>query len=205
MIKANHSHVYERFFSWFIYKIIRRNFHAVKHIDCGYTAKSGSMLAIGNHVSWWDGFWMLKLNKVVIKKKFHILMLEKQLKPRMFFNKLGAIGITKNSKDIIHTLHYCSEVLNEKNALLFFFPEGEINPMNSDKVHFEKGVMRIIKNTPKLQLLMVVNLTEYFSNKKPTLFTFYKSVDAKQFDTIDTLQENYNTFLSECKLKLKTT
>lgn len=161
------------------------------------------MLAIGNHVSWWDGFWMLKLNAQILKKKFHILMLENQLKPRLFFNKLGAIGITKNSKDIIHTLNYCSEVLSENNSILFFFPEGEINPMNSDKVYFEKGVMRILKNAPYPQLLMVVNLTEYFSNKKPTLFTFYKSVDAKQFETVSELQDNYNTFLCECRTKLK--
>ncbi|MFC0877033.1 1-acyl-sn-glycerol-3-phosphate acyltransferase [Saccharicrinis sp. FJH2] len=204
MIEARHHKQYEHFFKWYLNRILKKNFHQVKYLDCGYNRQSAPTLAIGNHFSWWDGFWMLELNRKKLKKKFHILMLDEQLKPRMFLNKLGAAGITKNSRDIITMLEYCSKLMHDPKNILFFFPEGEIRPQNQNKLHFEKGIMRIIERAPdNLQLMFVVNLTEYFSNKKPTLFSFYKSIEAKPFSDIRAMEDAYNSFLAECKNQLK--
>lgn len=203
MIKARHIPFYVHFFDWYTSRIIKKDFNAVKFINCGYEPKPYPALAIGNHFSWWDGFWMMGLNKRVIGKKFHILMLEEQLKNRMFLNKFGAAGLQPKSHDVINAIDYCAEILQNPNHILFYFPEGEIRAQNSTDMKFKKGVLRIIEKAhTNLQLLFVANLTEYFSNRKPTLFTFYKTVDASAFNSIGNLQQEYNRFLMDCKLKL---
>ncbi|MFB6320179.1 1-acyl-sn-glycerol-3-phosphate acyltransferase [Saccharicrinis sp. FJH54] len=160
-------------------------------------------MAIGNHFSWWDGFWMYDLNRINIGKRFHIIMLYEQLKSRMYFNKIGAAGLKRNSRNTLKLLDYCSRLMQNPDNILFFFPEGEIRPQNQETVHFEKGIMRIIDRAPdNLQLMFVVNLTEYFSNKKPTLYSFYKSIEAKSFTNISEMENAYNSFLAECRNRL---
>lgn len=154
-------------------------------------------------MSWWDGFWMYDLNRLKILKKFHIIMLYAQLKQRMYFNKIGAAGLKTNSKSVVKMLNYCNKLMQDHQNILFYFPEGDIRPQNQESLRFEKGIMRIIEQSPEnLQLLFVVNLTEYFSNKKPTVFSYYKTVEAKKFQTIRDLEEAYNSFYSDCRNRL---
>lgn len=203
MIEARHDKHVISVFNWYIHRIINKHFHTVKYIDCGYKKPEHAILAIGNHMSWWDGFWLYEMNRIKINKRFHIIMLFDQLKNHMYFNKIGAAGLKKNSRNIVTMLKYCSGLMQQADNILFYFPEGEIRPQNQTHVAFEKGVMRIINDSPgNLQLLFVVNLTEYFSNKKPSLFTFYKSYEPPEFESLIALQNAYNQFMQECKTQL---
>ena len=200
MIESQHTWFHTRFFDVYLCFIIRKHFHSVKIINRGFKPATGAILAIANHVSWWDGFWLYMLNREVFRKKFHVLMLEEQLKERRFLAKIGAIGLRKASRDIIKALSFCTQVLRDEKNVLFYFPEGKINPMNHKKVHFQKGVMRLIENLDaSAQLFFVASFVEYYSNKKPTLYINYKSVSHLSFTSIEELQLEYNTFLTQCR------
>lgn len=200
MIESRHTWFHTRFFDVYICWIIRKHFRSVKIINRGFKPASGAVLAISNHVSWWDGFWLYHLNREVFKKKFHVLMLEEQLKVRKFLSKIGAIGLRQGSRDVIKALTFCSQILKDEGNVLFYFPEGKINPMNHKKVHFQKGVMRLVENLDaSAQLFFVASFVEYYSHKKPTLFINYKSVSHLSFPTIEELQLEYNAFLTQCR------
>lgn len=204
MIKARHHSLYIAFFNWYINLITKRNFKASRFIaDSELDIRSKSVFAIVNHFSWWDGFFMLMLNKKILGKQFHILMLAEQLKRRMFLNRLGAIGISRHSKQVVDTLNYCNTILEKPNNILFFFPQGEILPQSTPEIKFQKGAYKIVERSKNnINLLFVVNLTEYFSNRKPTLFTFYKLIDPTSITKAEDLEYAYQQYLNECKNRL---
>ncbi|MEO1448923.1 MAG: hypothetical protein AAFV07_05305, partial [Bacteroidota bacterium] len=67
--------------------------HVEVMMDKLSVAKDKSILLVGNHISWWDGFWPIWLNARHIGKQYHVMMLEEQLRPRMFMTKGGAFSI----------------------------------------------------------------------------------------------------------------
>ncbi len=83
MIPARHNTLYRKFFEWYISFMLWRNFDKVS-ISSDVKPKNTSMLVIGNHFSWWDGLFVGHANRKLFKKKFHVMMLEEQLRPRMF-------------------------------------------------------------------------------------------------------------------------
>ncbi len=73
------------------------------------------------------------------------------------------------------------------------FPQGEIHSIYNDAVVFENGVERIIKKTaPETQVVFIANLIDYFSNSKPNLFIYFKSLLAQDLQKT-TVEKEYNT------------
>ena len=99
------------------------------------------------------------------------MMLEEQLKTRLFLNKSGGFSIKRGARSIVETLKYTVQLLEDKNNLVFMFPQGEIQSLQTRIFRFEKGVEHIIRRTKgKTQIVLLINLPEYYSNPKPTLF-----------------------------------
>ena len=153
---------------------------------------------IGNHFSWWDGFIAYRLNDLFLHKKFHVMMLEEQLTPRMFLNKAGAFSIKRGSRSVIESLRYASSLLHEPENLVVVYPQGTITSLHSRPVKFEKGTERILDGASKrLMILFYVALPDWFSEKKPGLtvrVTEYPSTDR----SASSLEEAYNRFFNEC-------
>ncbi|MCA1745521.1 MAG: hypothetical protein LC643_07450 [Bacteroidales bacterium] len=96
MIKARHSRMYDVFFNWYLHRILKKDFSRIDVVG-SWPVHGQSVLVIGNHVSWWDGFWVYYLNKRFLKKKLHVMMLESQLKHRRFLTRIGAFSIEPGS------------------------------------------------------------------------------------------------------------
>ncbi len=193
MIKAKHHRVIYPLFQWLTRFLIKRNFNSVC-INGEFTDNGKQVLVIANHVSWWDGFWLLLLNLKLINRRFHFMMLEEQLKKHWYFKYSGGYSIKKNSKSVLESINYSIELLEKRENLVLIFPQGQIHSLYNDTPRFEKGVEKILKNvSPETQLLFVANLIDYFSNRKPTLYIYIKSLLAKDFQQ-STLEGEYNTF-----------
>ncbi len=184
---------------------MKKEFHEVKLFG-SFENMALPVLVISNHTSWWDGFWLMHLNLKLLKRKFHFMMLESQLRKFWFFNYSGGFSINKNSRSIIETINYSVELLENQQNMIIVFPQGEINSIHNHKISFEKGVGRIIdKLKNKICLLFVVNLTDYFSNPKPTLFQYIKQYNFEKFAFSD-FETSYRNFYSECvenQIKMK--
>jgi 1-acyl-sn-glycerol-3-phosphate acyltransferase len=154
-----------------------------------------AVLAIANHISWWDGFWVEYLNQKIIHRKFYFMMLEEQLIKRWYFRYSGGYSIKQKSRSVIESINYSIELLKQPENLLLMFPQGKIHSMHYNEViNFGKGVERVIKNIPpETQILFVVNIVDYFSNFKPNLYIYFNLFLAKDFLSTS-LESKYNEF-----------
>jgi len=196
ILKAKHNFLIYPFFQFYAVKIIKRNFANIQIIG-NFNEKNLPILLISNHVSWWDGFLAMYLNLKKLKRKFHFMMLEEQLQKFWFFNFTGGFSVNKNSKSIIETLNYTSQLLENNENMVLIFPQGKIQSINNQEIKFEKGIDRILKKTnKKVQLIFMVNLVDYFSNKKPSINMYIKEFEFENFD-FNEMQNSYNNFFKQ--------
>lgn len=203
MIKAKHHSVIYPLFQWLSSFMMKRNFCSI-HIEGEFKDNGHSVLVIANHISWWDGFWVEFLNHQQIHRKFHFMMLEDQLKKHWYFQFTGGYSVKKNSKDILASIDYTIELLNNNENLVLMFPQGKIHSSYNSSVRFEKGIKHIINIcNDDTQVLFVVNVADYFSNAKPHLFVYIANNLAGSFRQND-IEIEYNRFLSEVMNQHKT-
>lgn len=196
MIKSKQHKVIYPMFMWLTRFLLKRNYNSVT-IEGEFKDNGYSVLVIANHISWWDGFWIMLLNLKVIKRKFHFMMLEEQLKKHWYFQYSGGYSIKKKTRGIIESINYTIELLKQQGNIVIMFPQGQIHSMYNNTIEFEKGVERIIKNTsPETQVLFVANLIDYFSDAKPNLFIYLKSFLAKDFQQSN-VEYEYNKFYAK--------
>ncbi len=204
MLKAKHHSVIYPLFQRLTGILLRRNFRSTRIIG-DFRDTGGPILVLSNHISWWDGFWMMHLNLKRLHRKFHFMMLEEQLRKHWYFQYSGAYSVKKNSRSIIESLNYSIDLLRNNKHMVFMFPQGKIHSLYSDSISFESGAQRIIdRSEDELQVLFVANLIDYFSNSKPELFTYIKQFSAKDLKG-NLAEKEYNAFykqvLSQQKLK----
>lgn len=203
MIKARH----QPFFTWFfrIYSIwmIRWHFYKVT-IHGEFHDRGLPVLLIGNHFSWWDGFIANLLNTRIFHRKFHIMMLEEQLRHRMFLNKAGAYSIRKGDRSVLESLQYTSALLGKKENLVVLYPQGEFESVYQQPVKFENGLKNIAAGVQNnFQLLFYVALVDYFSHRKPFLTIYLLEVPHVLSLTPGGTESAYNAFLAECIMQQK--
>lgn len=179
MIKAQHHRFLYAAFRVVTRFLIRRNFKAV-HLSGNFVDNGQSIWVIANHVSWWDGFWVMWLNLQVLHRKFHFMALEEQVKKHWTFRYVGGYSVKKQSRSILESLDYSSHLLKQADNMVLMFPQGKIHSLYHPTVSFEKGIERILDTiAPDTQIVMVVNLIDYLSDSKPTLYTYFHQLEAK--------------------------
>lgn len=189
MLKANHTKWAEFIFDLYIFRLLKKNFLSIHLI--GETPKfeyKYPIVLAPNHSTWWDGFFVYMLNKLYFQKKFHIMVLEEQLKKYKFFLKLGAYSIDqKNPKKIIESLNYTNDLLNNPDVMTTIFPQGELLPNFTRPLKFNKGIERVAKNhMDKLNIVPLAMKIHYLKEQRSQVF--FKFGDTK----IISNQENFN-------------
>lgn len=192
MIKPSHSVFHTWLLDFYIGYILKADFKEIK-ITGDIEPDNRSILLIPNHFSWWDGFFAWHLNNVLFKKRYHVMMLEDELAKRMFFTRVGAFSINLNSKSIIESLNYCSQILQDPNNMLLMFPEGKLGTQHRSELKFRKGIERIIGQTPNTRVIFAACLTDYYGHRRPTLVLSLKEYEGPS-NLID-LEAAYNNHL----------
>ena len=164
-------------------------------VNSSFIPDNRSILLIQNHFSWWDGFFAWFINKNLLKKKFHLLMLEKELSKRKFFSRVGAYSIRKNSKEILQSIEFTSKILENHGNVVVVFPQGKLGSQHHWNIVFEKGIERIMKKSENTCLLFVVCLTDYYAHRKPTVTFHLKEYIGEM--SIKLIEEEYNLFLKQ--------
>lgn len=179
--------------------LLRRTFQEIKLGEVAIDPDK-SVLLLANHYSAWDGFLMYHLNNQLFHKKFHVLILEKTIRRFPFMKHLGAFSITKSSKDMLGSLAYAAELLNDPQNLVLIFPQGALHSNFSDRIAFEKGLAKIISQTNgNFQYLLAANFTENFEHKKPTAFVYLKAMSYAG-ESLETLNQAYQQHYDSAKL-----
>lgn len=202
ILKARHNFLVVPFFEWYSRYSIRKHFG---NVEINRKVETGNLpiLLISNHTSWWDGFWVNYINQKLFRRKFHFMMLEEQLRKYWLFNYTGGFSVNKKSRGIVETLDYATELLSNPDNLVLIFPQGEIQSMHHQPIRFEKGIERILKNKKcNVQIVFLVNLVDYFSNKKPGIYFNLREYTGNAID-IQSIQDSYNLFYAESIEKQK--
>ncbi len=194
MIIASHHPLFAWFFKHYSRLMIKWHFREVL-FEGDLSAPSGPILVVANHFSWWDGFFIYQLNNKFWHKRFHVMMLEKQLKNRRFLNKVGAFSISATGDSTLRSMRYATSLLQNNKNLLTIFPQGHFTSQGAIPVKFEGGAQFLIRHSAS-HVKMVVILVDYFSHRKPFL-SFYVQ-DYTEKDKQDSLENSYNRFYNRC-------
>lgn len=203
MIKANHTYLGCKVCAFYSDYKLDKAFQSVRYLG-DYTDTGHPTLMIANHFSWWDGFIQNRINNHYYKRKFHVMMLEEQLVKYKILNKGGAFSIRKQSRDMVHSLNYCIDLLQHPKNLVLIFPQGRIESIYTPEFRFEHGLDYLFKRIGNdFQFIFNINLTDYFSDRKPTLSIYVKPF---LFPTgnclvVETIEKAFNEFYHTCKLQ----
>jgi len=198
MIHPQKNSLIHWFFHHYILWIVGRNFHEVK-FDHTVIAKDRAVLLLANHFSWWDGFLMYYLNYKLLGKKFHVMILEDTARQISFFKYMGAFSVNKNSRDMMASLDYAAGLLNDPQNMLLVFPQGKLYSNFTDKMVFQKGLMKILSGVQNnFQLMFAATFIEHFKYKKPSVNVYLKtlseSLTYKDINELATAyQQHYNS------------
>jgi 1-acyl-sn-glycerol-3-phosphate acyltransferase len=196
MIKAKHHWFLYPFFEWYMWNRMKLHFSKIR-IDGNFEDRGLPLLVIPNHFSWWDGFIISSLNRKVFHRKYHVMMLEKQLKKYLFFSKTGAFSISTDPKGILESMSYAAKLLKKSENMVTFFPQGHFESVYQYPLHLKGGLKWLLKNLKnEIQVIFVANLAEYFEYPKPQLFIYYKEYIFSEINNC-IIEKDYNNFYIE--------
>ena len=156
-IKAAHSKFWR--IPWVIYvsKTLLKRFASIRVknveaiLDC---PNDYPMIFIAQHNNWFDGMLGWYLCDEMLKIKMNIMV--EDLAKFPLLSQVGAFSVSKKSpKTILKALNYCVDFLTKKEAVLYMFPQGIINPPNHRPLNFTHGVSYIAQKLGKVNIFMV--------------------------------------------------
>ncbi|MBD1387494.1 lysophospholipid acyltransferase family protein [Mucilaginibacter rigui] len=197
MIYPQKNKLINWFFHNYILRIVKGNFKEVR-FDEVEVDKNRSVLLLANHFSWWDGFLMYYINHQVLKKRFHVMVIEETVQKVSFFKYVGAFSVSKNSRDMLASLKYAAELLNGPENMVLIFPQGKLYSNFTDEVNFEKGLSKIMSAAAgKFQTVMAATFIENLQYKKPTASVYLKAID--EVNNMEEAQKLYQQHYDSAK------
>jgi 1-acyl-sn-glycerol-3-phosphate acyltransferase len=158
-----------------------------------------AVLLIGNHFSWWDGFFALEAAKSFFHKKIYVMMLEEELRPRRFLSYAGAFSIQPGSRSALESLQYAAHLLTDPENLVVVFPQGEMRPHWEHPLRFQSGWIRILEMAgTNTALWFSAALPVYGADPRPLLKIWLQANPVDQRQDLLSIEANYNTFLGNC-------
>ncbi len=135
----------------------------------------GPLLLALNHSSWWDGYMMYVIHRMVLRGRFdaHLLMEEKQLKAYRFFTWSGAFSVNRNdAQDAQRSQQYAANLLRggRRPRAIFVFPQGKIVPADRRPLVTYPGVARIVALAGDVRLCPVALRYEFLGQQWPHAF-----------------------------------
>lgn len=193
------------FFKWMVHTYVDwLTIHHFKEInfDTITVDNSRSVLLLANHFSVWDTIILFRVNRKLLKKKFHVMMLESTSLKEPFLKYAGGFSINKQSKDMINSLDFAAKLLEDPDNMVLIYPQGKLYSNLITELVFEKGIMQVIKKAAgKFQLVFAATFIENFDNLKPVANVHLVSVTDSDFSTISDLQQAYQQHYTNSRQK----
>jgi len=190
-----------KFFSWYIQYIIKKDFAAFNYDEIE-TKSDAAILILANHFSWWDGFFIFYINKRVFKRQFHVLINAENYKKVGFLKYLGAFAAENKSRDVLETLNYAGQLLNDPKNLVLVFPQGKLHSNHSRSIDFKKGVMQMINSShKKIAIVFAATFVDYFGKRKPTVRTYLQTWETEEYVSLQLLKSAYNKHYDQSVVK----
>jgi 1-acyl-sn-glycerol-3-phosphate acyltransferase len=105
----------------------------------------GPVLLLQNHFSWWDGYWSYYISEKVLRRRFHVMMLEKELKKRMFLSRTGAFSVDPEGPGMLSSLRYATGLLENTANVVTIYPQGKIQSHYTNQISFQGGAATLLR------------------------------------------------------------
>lgn len=131
------------------------------------------VLFVSNHMSWWDGFLLLRLHqKINASSGFYTVMLQRELCHYPWFRLMGCLGIEPGSIRSLRSLLESLRSLRtrEKRFSLCFYPQGRIWPAHRRPLGFQTGVESIAHSLAPVLVIPVALRFEALNSCAPHAF-----------------------------------
>ena len=197
MIKAKYSEAWLWFYSSYFRVLQKIYFRKISVITEAVFPENQSVLLLQNHFSYYDGYWSMYLCKRVFKRRFHVMMLEEELAKRMFLTRCGVFSVRKNSRELIESLNYANELLQDPLNVVTIYPSGEIVSQHQQNFQFQQGFIRIAGHRDNHSLIaMAVVLVDHFSQVRPEIRIYLKNYSGDR--TSEAIESAYHSFYQTC-------
>ncbi|PWS30782.1 1-acyl-sn-glycerol-3-phosphate acyltransferase [Pedobacter paludis] len=201
MYQPRKNTIIYNFFSWYIQYIIKKDFSLFSY-DKIELKEDSSILVLANHFSWWDGFFLFYINKKVFKKTFHVLVNADNYKKVFFLKYLGAFAAENKGKDVLDTLNYAGNLLNDSQNLVLVFPQGKLYSNHVKSINFEKGVMQMINSSQKkINIVFSSTFIDYFGKRKASAYTYLQNWETEEYVSLQLLKSAYNKHYENSVIK----
>jgi len=174
MIKARHFAPADALFGWYLGRLFRAHFHSFHLLGSMPRFESAlPLLLYPNHSTWWDGFFIHYLNRVLFHRRTYLMMLEEQLVHHSFFRYVGAFSIDPASLAAVRrSLEFCLSILSSSRpVLLCIFPQGELLPWDRRPLDFKGGVGSLLKRHPgRINLCPLAIRIEFKAEQRPEVY-----------------------------------
>jgi len=196
MIKARYHPAWLWFYSSWFRVLQKIHFRKISVICDDIFPEDQSVLLLQNHFSYYDGYWSMYLCNKIFRRRFHVMMLEEELAKRMFLTRCGVFSVRKNSRDLMESLRYASELLQDPKNVVTIYPSGEIISHHRQNFEFQRGFARLAGDS---LLVFAVVLIDYFSQARPEIRIYLKNYSGER--TAEAIESAYHSFYQFCVLK----
>jgi 1-acyl-sn-glycerol-3-phosphate acyltransferase len=200
MVKPGNNFFIRQILHYYVTWIVKRHFHELKFNSLEVDPNK-SILLIANHFSFWDSLILYMICRKILKKEFYVMVREDTTIKFQYVKYGGAFSINKQSRDMLQSLDYAAELLNDPQNLVLIFPQGKLYSNFVNTIQFEKGITRVMeKAAGKFQLIFAATFVQYLKQKKPTA-TVYLQVEPYQSKSFEDLKNAYQMHYDNAKLQ----
>lgn len=200
MIKPGNNFFIRQLLHYYVTSIVKRHFHELK-FDPVEIDPDKSVLLIANHFSYWDSLILFMICRKSMKKNFHVMAREDTTIKFQYVKYGGAFSINKQSRDMLQSLDYAAELLNNPQNLVLIFPQGKLYSNFVNTIQFEKGITRVMEKAEgKFQMLFAATFIQYLKHKKPTA-TVYLQAEPCKGKGFEDLKNAYQMHYDNAKLQ----
>ena len=195
IIEARHNKAAEHVFGIYLNRLLKSNFSNFFLSNFPpELPKDKSVILTPNHMSWWDGFFVYKLNVDLLMKRLFIIMLQEELERYWFFKYIGAYSIKPNNPaNISKALKYTQKLFKDVSNSIVFYPQGEIESFDKKPLKLNRGLQLFTKNMEDRCIILPLAFKIQHYNKKYPAIVFRSG----RFVKITEIQENFDLFKKE--------
>jgi len=180
--------------------IVGRHFHEIL-FDKVEIDEGRPVLLLANHFSFWDSLILYIVCRKQLKKRFYVLVREDTTVQLRYLKYGGAFSINKKSRDMLQSLDYAAELLNDPKNLVLIFPQGKLYSNFVQDIQFEKGIRRVMEKAQgDFQLIFATTFIQYLKHKKPTATVYLKAENDSDWD-FEKLKTAYQQHYNDTKLQ----
>ena len=124
-----------------------------------------------------------------------MMIQEDQLQQRKWLARLGSFSINRTSRDMLVSMQYAANQLDDANNAVVVFPQGSLQSNHCREIKLERGISYLIKNIKgDCQLIYASVLIDYFESFKPTAYFHLLDCGTNHDFEFGKLQTQINNF-----------